>query len=226
MCSRSVTEKWELVIVDDGSTDGTFETLDSYTSDPRIHALRQVHGGVSAARNRALAATTGEILAYLDSDNTWYPDYLSTAIALLEAHPDRECVYLSQLVQDTRTDFMWVRDEEFDRERLLERNWIDLNIFMHRRSALKRHGGFDEQLSRFSDWDLILRFTEETPPLSSRKIGGWYEGGRPDSISARELFWLHDYRIRAKPRAASGHPPACPLRALALPAPHRNVCRL
>src|ERR1700756_452228 len=64
-------QDWELVIVDDGSEDGTPGALASYARDPRIRAFSRAHVGVGAARNAAFAQSRADIIAYLDSDNEW-----------------------------------------------------------------------------------------------------------------------------------------------------------
>lgn len=91
---RSLTEQtsdnWEVIIVDDGSDDGTGEAADTLAcSDGRIKVLHQENAGVSAARNAAIAAARGEYLAFLDVDDTIVPDFVKKAGALLGAESAR-----------------------------------------------------------------------------------------------------------------------------------------
>ena len=79
--------EWELIVVNDGSTDGTQAVLERFAGDPRIRLLRKENGGVSSARNAGIAAATGEYLAFLDADDTWYPDCLETYERLAKAYP-------------------------------------------------------------------------------------------------------------------------------------------
>lgn len=80
---------WELIAVDDGSTDETWQVLTRYQArDPRIRAIRQVNAGAAAARNRGLdAAGEFDDVAFLDSDDVWSPNHLRDAVDVFEQHP-------------------------------------------------------------------------------------------------------------------------------------------
>jgi glycosyltransferase involved in cell wall biosynthesis len=130
-------------------------------SDSRIRYIRLPHLGQCNARNHAQSVAAGSLVAYLDSDNLWYPAFLAAAVATFAARSDVDCAY-GAMIMDAHS---WRRIlfEPFDRERLLAGNYIDVSTFVHRRSMIDRFGGFDQELSPLEDWDLILRYTAHAP---------------------------------------------------------------
>jgi hypothetical protein len=153
---------WELQVVDDGSSDDTAVTMAAFQADPRIVYTTAGHCGRSAARNRALRQAKGELVAYLDSDNLWFPEFLSAAVAALADRREVDCVY-GAMVRNSDPKKPRILFERFDRERLLRTNFIDLNTLVHRRGLVDRYGGFDESLDALEDWDLVLRYTAHAP---------------------------------------------------------------
>ena len=85
---------FELIVIDDGSTDGTGEMVESLDGwDGRLRYRWQPNRGASAARNAALRLAQGEIVAFLDSDNVWRPDHLERLVGALERHPDADLAH-------------------------------------------------------------------------------------------------------------------------------------
>jgi glycosyltransferase involved in cell wall biosynthesis len=156
---------FELIISDDGSTDGTEEMIKTiYGKENRIHYIKNEHAGVSHARNAALKKATGELIAYLDSDNAWSSNYLLLMVNTFIDFPGINTLYcgIRYIDQLSESDFILLK--QFDRKALLERNYIDLNIFSHRKSLFEKLFGFNEELNVLEDWDLIIRYTSDSCP--------------------------------------------------------------
>lgn len=204
---------WECIIVDDGSEDDTEERVRKYLADPRFQYIRLPHRNVSVARNQGLARAKGEIVAYLDTDNVWYPEYLARVVEAFEKDPGVDGVYAAQLVEQAEPPNSYVRCEPFDLRRLRRENYIDMNVFSHRRRMVEAHGGFDEQMASMTDWDLILRYAEDGRIQRIAELGGIYTYGRLDQITYRRSGHYSRYQIREKQRQR-------------MPAPERPTARV
>jgi glycosyltransferase involved in cell wall biosynthesis len=168
---RSVIQQsfgdWELIIVDDGSTDGTLDLLRSI-HDPRLVVLPQPHGGQARARNHGLAHARAPLIAYLDTDNVWHPHFLEVMTS--ELRPSEVMAYCSQhlfLVEGDRSHFTIVgrkvRSEPFNPARMLSGSYLDTNSVLHRAAVLPTIGGFDKELERLLDWDFFGRMVVQYP---------------------------------------------------------------
>jgi glycosyltransferase involved in cell wall biosynthesis len=188
---------WELIIVDDGSSDGTENLIrEIQYEEPRIHYIKSEHVGVSHARNIGLEAAKGDIIAYLDSDNEWSKDCLLYFVHYILAR-DCQCVYAGQDLQEGGK-CVGVRFKAFDIERIVVHNFIDLNVFAHTRNLYESLGGFDETLRRTVDWDLILRYVKHHPPIPIPAVLGRYcDDSVTDRITIRESSgYIHVVRNR------------------------------
>lgn len=188
----------ELIVVDDGSHDATPEVVRAFGA--ALTYIRQAHAGVSAARNRGVAASHGELIAFLDSDDLWLPGKLAAQVALFQQQPQAQACY---------TDEIWIRHgvrvnpRRIHRkhsgwlfERSLPRCIISPSSVMLRRGLWNQLGGFDESLPACEDYDLWLRLTLATPVwlLPERLIVK--RGGHADQLS-RCIPVLDQYRITA-----------------------------
>jgi glycosyltransferase involved in cell wall biosynthesis len=188
---------WELVIVDDGSTDEIEEVVRPFLADPRISFLRQSNRGEVATRNRILGLARGEVVAYLDSDNFWYPDFLEEAARVFRADPELEIAYggIAYEWPDGEVRFYLL---PFDRAQLERDNLADINVIMHRRSAYARYGGFDNRLERALEWDLLLRYTAERPAALIPTVGARYRILDSTSVSRSRPLGPNVLHIRRK----------------------------
>lgn len=188
---------FELIVIDDGSAQPVAPLLRREFDDPRIVLLRQPPLGVSAARNHGLRRATGDLVAYLDSDNLWLPGYLAAMARGFARMPQMQSAYgvLISAEHDRDTRLFW---EPFDRARLETANFIDLNVFVHRRALFAQFGGFDEALDRLVDWDLILRYTAAQPAIRLPAWGAVYRTLDERRITRTAPLAANLARIRAK----------------------------
>lgn len=199
---------WELLVADDGSTDGSPELLARLARrDARIRLLIRPHEGVCRTRNAAMAVSRGRYLAYLDSDNYWYPGHLSEAVTALEQNANHSAVYLAQHVHNAAARLDYIRGRTFDRAYFASSGGIDLNAYVHARTLYEQHGGFDPRLTRLVDWELIGRYSADCDPLFVPVVTGFYEEARPDSISVREDFESNASLARSAATAEAASPP-------------------
>jgi GT2 family glycosyltransferase/glycosyltransferase involved in cell wall biosynthesis len=168
---------WELIIIDDGSTDNTVEVVQEFIEqhrDRKITLIQQKSNqGVSKARNQGLNTARGKICAYLDSDNTWEPDFLMIMVNSLIDSPQCKSAYCGdkiwqhyqgKLAFNSSPEIVLIRLGHFNRSLLENRNYIDLNVFVHWQELYCELGGFREDMRRLVDWELIVRYTDLAPP--------------------------------------------------------------
>ena len=161
-------QDWEMIIVDDGSTDNTQEVVARYLrSHPgKIKYFRQDNGGTAQARNRAIRESKGEYLAFLDADDLWLPEKLAVQIPTMEAHPEL-CLISSETyaidAQNNRIGHWKVAQMPNTFEYLLEANHIYNLTVIARKSCVERIGYFDERLKVSQDYDLWLRLVKRFP---------------------------------------------------------------
>ncbi len=199
---------WELVIVDDGSDDETAELL-AALEDPRIRTLRIEPSGVGAARNAALSEARGELIAYLDDDNTMHRGWLKAVVWAFEQRPEVEFLYGAIVIDDVaRGDDRRPAElplaflNGFDRRLLTDENLADVGAIAHR--AGLEGARFDEQLVTMGDWDLLARVCAEREPLVLPVIASFYSTAAPDRLTGGPTEAHDAERVRERARAAQG----------------------
>ncbi len=153
-------QDFEIIVVDDASADNTEEVVKGF-GDPRIHYLRHKQNyGAPQARNSGAEIAQGEYLAFLDSDDLWYPKFLEQQlVALMDLPPTvgMSCCNMMQKMGDSgRVMGPGKRSLTFD-ENLTHADGICASSFLVRRVAFHEIGGFDVQFSSFQDFDFLLR---------------------------------------------------------------------
>ncbi|WP_133412049.1 glycosyltransferase family 2 protein [Vallicoccus soli] len=166
---------WELVVVDDGSTDGSAHAAGrAAAGDGRVRVVRRAAGGVGAARNAGLALCRGTWVAWLDSDNAWRPEHLRACLAALVATGARAAYDDLAQHDGGRTTY---RALDAGLDHLLAQNHVDLNVLVAERALVEEVGGFDTSLRRAVDYDLVLHLARRARIVHVPVVGADYEAG-------------------------------------------------
>jgi len=193
---------WEFLVIDDGSTDETEKVVRSFGG--KIRYYYQPHQGVSAARNQGLHLSSGNFIAFLDSDDLWMSNKIRSQISYMEAYPEAMVCY---------TEEVWVRNglvvnpkkkhkkySGWIFEKVLPLCLLSLSSALFRRDVFEAIGTFDESLPACEDYDLGIRLARAFPvhlidsPLIVKR------GGHADQLSCQ--FWGMDrFRIHALEKA-------------------------
>jgi len=190
---RQTWQNFEVIVVDDGSTDDTWRVLqDAAAKWDKVRAIRAEHKGLAAARNRAIAEMRGQYIALLDADDLWTPDKLQRCMDFLEAHPELSIVYTPMAPFKGKGEKMEGHSKPCHAGQITQK--LFLTIFVHdpaavfHRRVIDTCGGFDESLPVCVGHEFWLRVSTQfefgliDEPLALRR---WSEGSLTRSNRSR-----------------------------------------
>lgn len=149
---RQTYSRWELIVVDDGSTDGSAGRAASF---PDVRLLRRDHGGVARARNIGIEAASGDLIAFIDQDDAWEPEKLELQVEYLQGHPKKGFVIgLQKMVLGEGVSRpLWLKPELLEGP---QPGYLPSALLV-RRSVFEHIGFFKEDIETASDSDWFFR---------------------------------------------------------------------
>lgn len=204
---------FELIVVDDGSTDDTAGVLRNYASDARVRVLMRGHLGCASARNAGVRAAAAPYVAFQDSDDEWFPHKLAVAIDALKHTGPEVGVFYSDMLWIRRSGSVPFVSPDVKRGVLIDPNTLDFAVHkvgvqsaLVKRACFERVGLFDEALSRLIDLELFVRlsalyeFVHHREPLVRFGESGGISADSCALLAAR-LYLLAKYgrQLKARP---------------------------
>ena len=164
---------WELLVIDDGSTDNTKEVVESF-GDSRIRYIYQENQRQAAARNYGLDMAKGKWITFLDSDDEFFPPFLERTVAVFHANPDVLCVIpkgrkthelweKGKLVEMKEVDAFPEHTDNVTKDIFLRKFIFSMDGFVHAASIRDEGFRFDEHIQFGEDWDYALAIAEKYP---------------------------------------------------------------
>lgn len=233
----------ELIVVDDGSSDCTARLLEEF-HDPRIRVLTHQGPprGAAASRNAGTLIARAELIAQLDSDNAWRPEYLERMAEAAGHEPDCALFYCGQVTMlwERTREREWfeisrreVHRAQYSLDDARDLRWPDVNCMVYRRELAVEIGGFDASLQWLDDWDFFFRAIRAYPQGCRWVPGLWVdyrqvhgegadgvcsearESGEAEAVARRKLLakWEAELSDSAQSRLGLHAEDILPLRA-------------
>ena len=211
----------EVIVVDDGSTDETFQWIETHYTT-RLRLIHQENAGVAKARNRGLQEVTGDFVAFLDHDDIWMPEKLELQLQKMLSSPRLGVVYCSwnrvsssdgEILENGKTRLAnplirWPEGRVFGA--LLKNNIIIyVSVPLIKTQKLRDIGGFDSLTVPSDDWDLWLRLAKKTEFgfVPEVLLNYMHSQGQQSTdankmrISKNRIFWKHKFSLPLHPKA-------------------------
>jgi glycosyltransferase involved in cell wall biosynthesis len=162
-------DNYEVIVINDAGED-VHSLIEKYNSTNKIKYIsHDVNKGLASARNSGIKIARGKYIAYLDDDDIFYPDHLSTLVEYLESNPDYQVAYTdAEISYQEKVGNIYIEKKreirysfDFDPDRILYENFIPVLCIMHRNDCLNEVGLFDPILMRWEDWDLWIRLSRK-----------------------------------------------------------------
>jgi glycosyltransferase involved in cell wall biosynthesis len=199
---------FELIIVDDGSSDNSWEIIQGFAGcDPRIRAFRHESNlGASKSRNDALRVAQGKFIGFCDADDIWEPDKLRVQVNLLQNQPEFDVVYCDTIIVDENG---LPTEQRFSEcfpppkpasgwlfRKLIRRNFMNTQSVLMRNECLERVGHFDEDLKVLEDWWYWIRVSRNHRLLySPEPLARYRVHSKNTNVGHNRAYPINRYKV-------------------------------